>query len=117
MSVPAYPAGLPKLEADSYVESPVDGTIRTQMDTGPEFFRRRFTATPTHINGDLNIDGSQVGTLLTFWKTTLRHGSLPFTWIDQRSGSAATFRFRAAPVIRAGSGNNFLATLQLEMLP
>jgi hypothetical protein len=115
--MPTFPNTLPKFDSESYVESYGDGLVRTSMDSGPDFVRRRYTAIPIGVSGDLNLDGAQVDTLIDFWRTDCKFGSITFDWVNSRTDTAVVYRFRAPPVVRAGSGNNFLVSLELEILP
>lgn len=114
--MPSWPATLPEFNADSYSEEDADGLVRTQMDAGPEFRRRRFTAVPTRITTSLLLTDTQTDTLLTFYRDTLAGGSLPFDWDHPRTEASVSMRFNSFPTI-AGGPFNFRVSLDLEILP
>jgi hypothetical protein len=115
--MPTFPAGLPKLEQSSYTETPRDTNVRTSMDAGPTFSRRRFTKKTSDVSGDLILTAAQLVTLETFYDTTLRGGSLSFDWVNQRTDVAAVFRFNGPLQIRAISGNDYAVGCTLVMSP
>lgn len=112
----SWPASLPEINAEGYSEEDEDGLVRTQMDAGPEFRRRRFTAVPTRITSSLLLTDAQVDTLLAFYRSTLSGGSLSFTWEHPRTEAAVDMRFNSFPSI-SGGPFNFLVSLDLEILP
>lgn len=112
----SWPGTLPGLNADGYSEEDEDGLIRTQMDAGPEFRRRRFTAVPTKISDTLILTDAQVDTLLAFYRATLSGGSLSFTWEHPRTEASVQMRFNSFPVISAGPFN-YSVRIDLEILP
>lgn len=114
----SWPAGLPSnLNADDYAEQRLDGVVRTTMDAGPDFIRRRFTATPTRLSGSLVLTKDQVAELELFYETTLRGGSLTFDWAHPRTGAAVVMRFTGRPAYRAFSNDLFQASVAMEILP
>lgn len=113
-----WPASLPQyMNADSYAEAALDGTIRTGMDAGPDFVRRRFSAVPVQISGNLILSKTQVATLETFYNTTLAGGVDTIDWTHPRTGSSAVLRFLSPPQYRAYSDDLWQASLSLEILP
>ena len=114
----SWPSSLPdNLNVEGYTEARVDGTIRTQMDAGPEFVRRRFSATPTRVSGSLVLTDTQVATLDTFYQTTLNGGVDAFDWTHPRTGASVEMRFTSPPSYRAFSHDLWQADLSLEILP
>lgn len=114
-----WPAGLPQeLRQEGYSEARKSGVAATEMDAGPDFTRRRYTAVPTEIRGTLALTKAQVATLDAFYFTTLNGGNDAFDWTHPRTGAAASLKFKKgeAPryVIRSGV---WIATLSLEIQP
>lgn len=116
--MPAWPASLPQeVLRDGYSEQRQSGVVRTSMDTGPDFVRRRTTATVRSVSAQIVLTGAEVETLRTFFETTLLMGSDAFDWTDPIGGAAVSMRFREAPRITAIGGDHYTVSLQLEILP
>ena len=114
----AWPTSLPSnLNADDYQETRGDGVIRTSMDAGPEFVRRRYSATPTMIRGSLIISNTDVATLDTFYATTTAMGSASFTWTHPRTGAAVDMRFMGPPAYQAISNDLYQVSLTFQIDP
>jgi len=120
--MPSWPAGLPQsLQIDGYAESQSSSVIRTSMDAGPEFVRRRFTAVTTNVSGYMLLTDAQYTTLLSFYNSTLRRGSLAFDWHPQGLHNASpqtvySMRFLAPPSRRFVEGR-YQVDMALEILP
>jgi hypothetical protein len=120
--MPSWPATLPQsLEIASYAEAQRPGVVRTSMDAGPDFVRRRFTAVSTSVSGSMTLTEAQWVTLMTFFNTTLAQGSLPFDWHPRGQHQASpqviyTMRF-VAPPTRSVVERYFAVDLSLEILP
>lgn len=113
-----WPVTLPQyMNADDYAEARVDGTVRTRMDAGPEFVRRRFSTTPVNFSGSLVLTSTQVATLETFYETTLNGGVDDVDWTHPRTGAAVTMRFLAPPSYRAFTHDLWQAQISLEIIP
>lgn len=113
-----WPATLPQgLMPAGYSEQLQEGTLRSTMDAGPAKLRSRFTALVNNIQGQIEVTAAQKATLDTLYITTLKRGTLPFTWVDPVSRAAVDFRFVKAPKYGARGPINFPVTLVLEVLP
>lgn len=123
MSTPTWPSSLPGLNVEGYSEEPEEGVLRTSVDAGPDFTRRRVTAVPTRIQDTLYLTGTQVATLRAFHRDTLAMGSRVFAWDHPRTGDAVTIRFLRAPSIVAEAGgtdgnHDFWAMqISIEVMP
>lgn len=115
----AWPVSLPqKMESSGYNEKPRTGVVRTSMDVGAAKMRRRYTGIITDISGSIKLTRAQAGILDAFFKNDLASGSLPFTWIHQRTGDAVTMRFVEPPQYAPEArGLYWSASLTLEILP
>ena len=92
--------------------------IRTAMDAGPDFVRRRFTAAAIKFNGSIQVTPTEHATFWAFFNNTLHGGADPFTWIDPVSGVAATLRFTDEPKVSSvSSGVLYQIAMSLEILP
>lgn len=112
-----WPASLPQraLLAD-FAEAADTNVIRSDMEFGPGKVRRRYTAEVKVYQVGLMLTTAQVATLETFYDSTL--GAVdPFDWLDQRTLTAAVYRFRSRPEYRPVGGGWWRTSLALEKLP
>ena len=121
--MPSWPASLPKL-CNIRPEPPVDNLIRSETDTGPAKLRRRTTAVPRFLRGDIYPDGQQRIEFENFWNDEIDSGSVAFTWagIDQIDDSDREVRLeRVDEAIVDGSASialrRFRIGLRVEILP
>jgi hypothetical protein len=113
-----WPASLPQVvPADEFEESAEDNRIRTDVDAGPAKVRPRYSAEVVRVRFDLRLTLTQVGTLETFYKTTLGYGADAFDWTDPRTGAACEFRFINRPAYRNIGGARWRTGIELERLP
>ncbi len=91
--------------------------IRTETDIGLPKVRRRFTKGIDESKGTITIKGSEVQTLKDFYNVTLDGGTKPFNFEDPFTQLPIEYRFKASPTFAPKGGENFTATLDLEILP
>jgi hypothetical protein len=100
-----------------YAESPPNTMLRTEMDSGPAIMRQRYVAGPRPISGSVVLRSKQeLNDLDTFFVTTLKGGTLPFTWND-RNAVPRTFRFTAPPSYAFLEPDKIKVTMALEIMP
>lgn len=120
--MPTWPTSLPQsLNIDGYVEGQESNVVRTSMDVGPDFVRRRYTALKRMAAGSMILTDAQYTTLLTFFNTTLRGGSLAFDWHPQGKHNASpqviySMRFLSTPSRRVVE-RHFQVDMSFEILP
>lgn len=118
-----WPSTLPQsLNVDGYMTSSQDGRVRTSMDAGPDFVRRRFSAVTVSHAGTMILTTAQVATLETFFNTTLSGGSLSFDWhpLGRHQDSPQVvldLRFMSPPSYRALGNDRWQVDVALEALP
>ena len=112
-----WPATLPKPLSDSYAENAPDGTIRTNMDSGPAKMRRRYTAAPRPFALVMHLTSAQYATFDGFFVSTSRNGSLRFNFTHPRTGSACEARFVGAPTYGNPLGTECDVSFKIEVLP
>lgn len=117
--VDTWPATLPQyLLADGFAQSFGDGRLRTRTDMGPAKVRRRSTAVPAPLQGQMIMDSSQFATFRAFVSVTLSDGVLPFTFPDPVAGAPILVRIADnMPRWVSKGGDNWLVSLDLEVLP
>ena len=118
-----WPATLPqRLSSDASIQDD-NSCVRSDMDSGPASVRNRFTANTQSVKGSMILTGAQLVTFRTFFKTTLKNGSLSFNWIHPETEAAVVIRFKAIPewkCIKPDPDINsrfYQAPLELEILP
>lgn len=118
MSNPTWPSSLPSYVLESgFQERFQDQNVESQMDSGPAKVRRRFTKPIRFFACQLLMTADQTTDFETFWKTTVKGGSIPFDWVHPRTRASTTFRFRnPAPTYATVGGVNVIATFTLEVL-
>jgi hypothetical protein len=75
MATPTFPTTLPEPSTDSYSFKPVNGLVRTEMDSGYARVRRRFTQTPTEIEVNFKFTLTQLGIFEKFFEQDLLGGA------------------------------------------
>lgn len=118
--MPTWPSSLPqKVQVDSFQHEVGTGAIRTEMEVGPEFQRRRSTASPEAFTGRVWVTPTQYETFRTFWRDELGDGALSFDWQHPITLEPAKVQFdvTSPPRLSAVSGERFALTLQFEVLP
>jgi len=118
-----WPGTLPqKLSADTTVQDD-ESRATTDMDSGPSSVRNRFTAITQTVKGSMVLTGAQLTTFDTFFRTTIKHGSISFSWIHPFTESTVTIRFKKKPewqCIKPSPAVNdrlYQASLELEIQP
>lgn len=91
-ALPVWPAELPQnpFGFDDPTYTPMDNILHTQMQGGAIKSRPLFTEVPETFPIKLQLSPSQRAVLRTFLRDTLGY-VMPFTWIDFRTGEAATY--------------------------
>ena len=112
-----WPSTLPKPLSDSYVATPPDGSISTQMDSGPVKKRRRYTAAPRLFSLSFLLTSSQRTTLDTFWLITTRMGTLRFNFAHPITGVVAESRLKGPPSYANPVAQTVQAVVTIEVLP
>lgn len=117
-----WPGTLPQNQFIGLTEVDVDAVLRTQMDSGPPSRRNRFAASMRFVRTPIILTGSQKQTFDTFFRTTLKNGSLAFDWEDPTTDATVSFAFRGPPqwgLVTGGDVNSrkWSAILNLEIQP
>ncbi len=117
-----WPGSLPQQQFISISETDVDAVLRTPMDSGPPSRRNRFSANMRSVRSPIVLTGAQKQTFDTFFRTTLKNGSLAFDWEDPTTDATVSFAFRDPPqwtLVSGGDVNSrkWSAILSLEIQP
>ena len=117
-----WPGTLPQKQFLGMTETDVDAVVRTPMDSGPPSRRNRFAANMRFVRAPIVLTGAQKQTFDTFFRTTLKNGSLEFDWEDPTTDATVSFAFRGPPswaLISGGDVNSrkWSGVLSLEIQP
>ncbi len=97
--MPTWPVDLPQsFLMRGFTVSRVPQSIATPVDAGPVLRRRRFSAAPEIIRGQMLMTEAQWVSVLSFFDTTLFGGSLIFDWIHPITNKFVSCRFRGEEV-------------------
>ncbi len=118
-----WPVGLPQRLLEGATVQDEESRAISDMDSGPASVRNRFTAISQIAKGSMVLSGSQLDTFNTFFRTTLKHGSLSFNWIHPFTEDACVIRFKKKPewaCVKSDPNTDarlYQASLELEILP
>lgn len=86
-----WPHVLPQyLQQSGYSEQLANQMLRTQMDAGPAKARRRFTAAPRPLTGDIIVTAAQLIFFRAWYDSVLLGGTLRFGWVEPGSTTLLT---------------------------
>ena len=118
-----WPATLPqRLSSDASVQDD-ESRASQSMDAGPASVRNRFTAITQTAKGSIILTGAQLTIFNTFFRTTIKHGSLSFYWIHPQTEAQVTIRFKSKPewkCIKSSPNTDerlYQASLEMEIQP
>jgi hypothetical protein len=113
-----WPSLLPPFnEVQSWVETPSNTIIRTEMAEGPPKVRRNPQPIPAKITMTQLYTKDQTETMDTFYVETLELGSDTFDETHPRTDASLVFRFIDRPTYQYLGGILYRATLNLEVVP
>ena len=121
--MPAWPATLPQqISEEGYDEQLPRVSIRTPMDAGPAKARRVASSNSRFISANLKMTFAQAEIFDAFFLTTLKGGSLAFTWTHPRTGNAIDCRIvsdrESGPSYsQPVSDESIIVSFTLEILP
>jgi hypothetical protein len=113
----SWPAGLPETLILAGLKGQyVDPVIRTDMDTGPQKLRLRYTRPPKNYSGVITTDETGRESLEYFYRVTTRYGALRFNFVNPQTLEVREFRFKAPPEEASAGDGVWNINLQLEEL-
>lgn len=113
----AWPASLPEyVLQQGFSETLPDTTIQSSMEAGRPKTRRRYTSNYSVFTVAIAMELAQRVTFEEFYNTTLRGGSLPFTWVHPLHRSPCTMQFRKPVPKFSVNGNKHIVTAAVEII-
>lgn len=117
MSTPEWPSTLPSSPlVAGYNRSLTDTRLRTQNQSGADKMRNRYTAAVENVTEPYVLTVEQKEALETFYKSSLKNGSLRFIKREPESGNDREYRF-VSPLTFTKAGIYYTITLNLEIMP
>lgn len=112
-----FPSTLPKPQASSYSGSPAQSFIRTEMESGTQRQRSRFTAAPHQLNMSWALTAAEMAIFKSFYDVDIHRGADWFTMnVDVGDGIAShDCRFVAPYDYSRLSGPNWQVTAKVEV--
>lgn len=118
MAVPVFPATLPRSLQDGFQIVYNDGRIVFRNDAGPPNIRRRFSSVTKSVSLSYELTKAQLDTFNTFYETTVKQGTLPFTMtnpIDAAVTWLVTFGMKL-PVV-TNRATRYTVSFEVTVLP
>ncbi|MGD9850102.1 MAG: hypothetical protein AB7T38_02425 [Nitrospirales bacterium] len=113
-----WPSLLPRFSiVENFTEQPPDTVVRSPMEEGPAKTRQNPNPKPGTIRFQKRLTREQTVILDQFWTETLAKGVLSFQDYHPRTLALKSFRFTARPGFQHLSGPQWLASMELEILP
>src|SRR5581483_4753673 len=97
----AWPAGVNQyVKRNSYRERPERNVFADEMQVGPPLERRYFSLSWVLMEFEGRMTDTEWSALLTFYRATLKDGTLPFTRNHPLLGTAGgTYKFVEVPAL------------------
>jgi hypothetical protein len=70
-----WPSTLPKPALSGYSLEPQNAVLKTQMEAGPNRYRKRYTSVPMDVKASLLLTAEQMSAFKTFYQTTINQGA------------------------------------------
>lgn len=118
-----YPAGLPCFERSNYGLQTVDPQLRTELESGRQRVRLKFTATPTEVQCSVLMrNDSQAQLFESWWEHVLVSGTKYFeapikTPLGQETYTARFVGIYDGPVLVGAGAWRYTFTLELRKRP
>lgn len=119
MTLSAWPSTLPqRLMRENNGFRFGENRVSFQPDQGAPLDRRTGTAGPDEFSGSVVLASPTLFTTFqTFFKTTLKQGTLPFTWTHPVTAAACTCKIIGRPELAPVGGGAWRLQLTLLLLP
>lgn len=120
MAAENWPVTLPQCFILGYSDGLADGVLEVQPDTGPPIARRRSSAMPRQLGGQMRMTRAQILIMKTFCDDTLDGGVLPFNFPDPTdTGETLLVRFAkgSLPAWQQTAAGIYRVNISLLVLP
>lgn len=113
----AWPSTIPQAPLYGFQEQRQINVATFMPEVGTPKKRRRSTAVCTLCSAVFRMDHADLATFNTFFETTLKDGSLPFTWNHPRTAVSYTWIFEGVPTIEFSEIDHNTVSCRLLRLP
>lgn len=114
----AWPSDVNQIaERTTYGEAPDLNIARFSPEVGPPKTRRRMSISTDQLSFQLWLTGAEYTSFLTFFRTTINDGTLPFTFTHPRTKATTTFLFVDAPKMQAIGSDLFAVSVTFQIKP
>ena len=96
----------------TWVETPVDVVLRTDMDSGAIHTRRRFTGRSYIVDATVTLKAELYDIFMQWFNTNQQQGAAA-TYVTDPQGNQVVVQWTAPPVIGWVDKNAFQATVQM----
>lgn len=116
---PSWPYDVNQLVSRrSYGERPERNVASWQPEVGPPSERRRSSVTSSQLQFSGRVTDAEWASLMTFYRTTLRDGALPFCRTQPLTGVTGKFKFTEPPALGGNVGALYReVSYQMRELP
>lgn len=115
-----WPSNIPyDLDRQGYREALADNVVRSQVSAGPPKRRKRFTAAPRPLRGQIMMTRAELTLFETFFDETTDYGTRSFNFPRPGFTDSSTYcvAFRRPPSWTNPGGDNYLVSLEFEIQP
>ena len=102
MTVPVWPAELPRPERDTWNAQRQDARLKRRSEAGPASYRRRFSFASTAVRLSVLLSRDEKAVFDNFFDITTKKGVTPFWMPDPTTDGWALKTSDGAPLLIAG---------------
>lgn len=118
MAIAVWPSSVNQYAVrESYREVPDQNVAQFSPDVGPPKLRRRMSISTDKLALDIIMTGTEYATFLTFWRTHLKDGTLPFAFTRPRTQAVEAFNFTAPPQVQDWAYDKYRLSLAMQQAP
>ena len=102
MTLPVWPAELPRPERNTFQLVPAEARLKRRSDAGSPSYRLRFSGVPKLVSMSILVNRAGRAVFDEFHRDTTRWGTLPFTMPDPTTEGWALTDTDGTPITNAG---------------
>lgn len=113
MTIPTWPASLPKPERKPWSRSPFEARIKRQPEAGPPGYRRRFSSVAESVALSIVVSRAGKAVFDQFYEETTAFGGTPFYMPDPTTDGWALLDGAGNPMLTEGGQPILLSAIWL----
>ncbi len=102
MTIPTWPATLPKPERNTWSRSPLEARLKKQAEASPPAYRRRFSSVPKSVALSIVVSRAGKAVFDQFYEETTSFGAKPFYMPDPTTDGWALLGGDGNPLLTEG---------------